>query len=671
MKRFSGTVCLLFVLCMISSPLLISVEAIFAPAQTSPTFSGELLPDPNFAEEPYVEIGAFSPEFDYEYTPGSVALIWAHTAGYELDFGAYGGYYGLPCLEYAQVLQTFESSYNESIVSVKLSANVSVDCTGDFAAEDFPDDMWEVQFGIYHEYGYSTPIRTVSDLKDGHSEEISFMLSELETSSYFYGPELLRDYGLSLRLAPTGLFGQTIGNSNPWMEYSGSVVLTITHMSFEIMLEGESLAPPLRSPIYNKTGLLNETYSQTTGIESAGYDQLYEFQLELDSSQSSYNVEYNINTLFSNHDEIRNRTVYRSDPDSLYSGIYNFAVGNGRIAMLSMYNNGTTSTAYVQCLDSFGNFFWNTTVDLYHQDIPLFATFDGSGNVLVYLLSLQSQTEDMYDQVIVNSIVKLDSMGNKLWNTTLKTQSYLEYVASVGSILIPEGFGCVGNDVFIGLDNKLMKLDSNGVQIWSEPHSQDAMCVDPIGGLYTFARVHGAKSELTRWDTNGNIAWTISLEWDYGNGWIEYPNLRSMIVGPNGPLHLVLEYNSVHSCAVLTRVSYVGDLLSQDTIFELDELEDYFSYASLPSITDIAITGDALVHIAGMKTYYDSPISPYVGTFLITYELPALPTISLVSLTMAGVASVLIIGIAYDFFFRRGRGVPEPPAEPSISDFEW
>jgi len=648
---------------------LISVEALFTPAQAAPVFSGELLPDPDFAQEPYVEIGAFSPEFDYEYTQGSVALIWAHTAGYEMD---YGGYYGLPCLEYAQVLQTFESSYNESIVSVKLSANVRVDCTGDFAAEDFPDDMWGVQFGIYFEFGSSIPIRTISDLKNGNSEEISFMLSELETSSLFYGPELLREYGLSLRLAPTGMFGQTLGNSSPWMEYSGSVVLTITHMSFEIMLEGESLAPPLRSPVYNSTVLLNETYSQTTGIESAGYDQLYEFRLEQDSSQSNYNIEYSIYTLFSNHEEIRNRTVYRYDQYQYYSGIYNFAVGNGRIAMLSMYNNGTTATAYVQCLDSFGNFFWNTTVDLYHQDIPLFATFDGSGNVLVYLLSLQSQTEDVYDQVIVSSIVKLDSLGNILWNTTLKTQSYWEYVASVGALLNP-GFGCIGNDIFIGLDNNLIKLDSNGVQIWSEDHSQDAMCVDPIGGLYTFARIHGAKSELTRWDTNGNIAWTISLGWDYGNGWMEYPNLQSMVVGLNGPLHLVLEYNSVHSCAVLTRVSYAGDLLSQDTIFELDK-PDYYVYDYLPFITDIAVTGDGLVHIAGTKSYYGgiyTPIATYPGTFLITYELPALPTFNPVSLTMVGVASVLIIGIAYDFFFRRGRGVPEPPAEPSISDFEW
>ena len=90
----------------------------------------------------------------------------------------------------------------------------------------------------------------------------------------------------------------------------------------------------------------------------------------------------------------------------------------------------------------------------------------------------------------------------------------------------------------------------------------------------------------------------------------------------------------------------------------------------------IAITGDGLVHIVGGK-FYDNIYSPFIqsqGTFLITYELPDLPTVSPVSplsLTMVGIASVLIIGIAYDFFFRRARGVPEPPTEPTITDFEW
>ncbi|MCJ7817903.1 MAG: hypothetical protein MUP60_03540, partial [Candidatus Thorarchaeota archaeon] len=484
--------------------------------------------------------------------------------------------------------------------------------------------------------------------------------------------------GLSLQLIPTSLFGQTIGNMTPWIEYSGSVRLTITHMSFEIMLEGTSLAPPLRSPIYNTTLLSNETQSLITGIESAGYDQLYQFRIEDSYTWSSYDVEYSIFTLSSSHQELRNRTVYTSDPYTYYSGIFSFAVGSDRIVMQSMYNNGTTYAAYIQCFDSFGNFFWNTTVNLYYQDIPLYAAFDQSGNVLVYILSLHSQLDpyDPYDQLLVTSLVKLDTQGNKLWNKTLMTQSYWEYVYSVGALLTPTGFGCAGNDIFVGFNDNLIKLDSNGIQIWSRDHTHDAMCVDPQGGLYTFARIHGARSELTRWDANGNIAWTISLGWDYGNGWIEYPNLRCMTVGSNGPVHLVLEYISVHTCAVLTRVTGAGELLAQDTIFEVDRPEDYYRYGYLPLISDIAITGDGLVHLVGTNNYQGSIYVPFTtlpGSFLITYQLPAIPgipTFSPISLTMVGVASVLIIGIAYDFFFRRGK-VPEAPAEPSIADFEW
>lgn len=673
MKRFSGAICVLFVVCMISTPFLVTIDASFAPAQTTPTFTGELLPDPYFAEEPDVEIGGFSPEFGYEYTPGSVALIWMHSAGYQLD---YSGYYpSSGCLEYARVTQTFASSHNESIRSVKLSASIRIDCTGDFATEEIPDNLWAVNFGLHNQYGGSSNVRIISDLKNGDNEEIEFMLTDLETAAYFYGPEVEQERGLSLQLIPSALFGQTIGDMIPWMEYSGSVILTITHISFEIMLEGDSRAPPLKSPKYNTTLLENETVSLISGIESAGYDQLYEFRLSSEYEPFIGTInELSIFSLFSNHQVIRNQTVYRSDQFSYYLGISSFAFSNERFVMTSMSINESGYYVKIQCLNSYGNFFWNSTVKLYYEDIPLASIIDASGNVYVYMLSLHSAIYDMYEEIIVNSLVKIDNLGNKIWNKTLRTQNYWEYISSLGTILTPSGFGCVGNDIFISFDDELIKFDTNGEQIWNRTHPQDAMCVDPQGGLYTFARVHGIISELARWDINGNIAWTRSLGWDYGNGWMEYPYLRTMSAEANGLIHLILEYGSIHNCAVLIRVSSAGDLLSQDTIFEADRSDVYSGYEYLPFITDIAITGDGLVHIVGAYTYGGIPFSPFLtlpGTFLITYELPPLPTISPVSLTMVGIASVLLIGIAYDFFFRRGRGVPEPPAEPSIADFEW
>lgn len=668
-SRFSGAICLLFIVCMISSPLLISVDADFELAETATIFSGELLPDPYLTEEPYVEIGRFSPEFGYGFTPGSVTLIWTHTAGYELD---YGGYYPSYCLEYARVLQTFEADYNESIKSIKISAALSLDCAGDFAAEDFPDNMWEINFGVYS--GGVGPVRTVSDFKNGDAEEIEFMMSELETDSAFYGPEVLREIGLSVQLIPTENFGQTIGNTTPWMNYSGSIMLTITHMSFEVMVDGEDYAPAYTEPMYNMTLFSNETQSLISGIESAGYNQLYQFRIEEQYVWSGYEINYSVFTMYSNHDPVRNRSMYTSGPDSYY-GIYNIAVRDEQIAFLTMISNESELVTYVQCFDSFGNSFWNSTVSLYFQDIPLAATFDESGNLLIYMVAISElYGGDPYDYELLYSLVKLDNQGNKLWNITIYTQSYSEYIANLESLFIPTGYGCIGNDIYLGIDDGISKINQNGEPIWRTKLSHYAMCVDPQGGLYTFNRIHDARSELTRWDTNGNIVWTRSLGWDYGSGWIEYPYLRTMIVEPNGPLHLVLEYNSVHTCEVLTRVSRAGDTLSQNTIFECDNL-DYPLYYNLPYINDIAITGDELVHIVGTYNYpgYTPRIIYQIpGSFMVSYELPDIVIkVSPLSITMIGVSSVLLLGIAYDFFFRREKGAPEPPAEPSISDFEW
>ena len=658
---------------MVTSPLLITVEANYVSAQTSTIFSGELLPDPYFTEEPYVEIGSFSPEFDYEYTSlgetGSVALIWTHTAGHHPSFD---GSYPPSCVEYARVTEEFELDYNETFQAVKISASVKIDCTGDFAIPNLLDDMWEVNFQIQSPY-ISEPftIKTISELQDGDNEEIEFLLSSIETMPVIYGG-LSGQYALSLQLIPTHRFVETYfyGDIAPWEEYSGSVTLTIDHMSIEVMLEGDSLAPPIRSPKYNTTNPANET-SWILGIESAGYSSIHQVRQTYDVF---YTLEYSLLTFASNHQLLRNNTIFQNTVTSGPYGLMNFAASNDRIAMLSIYSNGTFQCIFVECLDSMGNFLWNSTQILFNQDIPIFVDFDASGNVLIYAFSLRAPPDsfDLEDMEIISSIVKLNNQGNRIWNKTILALSFSEYAASGGLLQIPNGFGCSGNDLFIGFSDKVQKYDANGNQVWSREHSHLALCVDPQGGFYTFSQKFGSVTELAKWDTNGNIAWTVSLGWDYGSGWIEYPLLNTMEVGPNGPLHIVLEYSSIHPCSVLSRIASTGQLLSQDTIFEGKEEIEYLGQ-SLPFITDMTITGDGLVHIVGTNTYYPyiyTPFSTFPGTFLKTFELPSILAISPISITVLGVAGVLILGIAYDYFFRRGK-VPAPPAEPSISDFEW
>ncbi len=633
---------------MITSPLLIAVEANFVSAQTSPTFSGELLPDPYFTQEPYVEIGSSSTEFDYEYSLvggiGSIALIWTHTAGYQLN---YSGSYPLCCHEYARVSEEISLDlFNETPQASKISASVEIDCTGDFATEDILDYMWEVNFLIYRAGSYRPyTIKTFSDLSNGDSEEIEFITSKTQTMAYFDNDGIPQSSTLFLELIPTSIFGETMGDNSPWEDYSGSVTVTINHMSVEVMLEDESSLPPILSPKYNTTYPSNES-SQIIGIDSAGDNTIHQFRYD----SLNYGNEFSLWTLASNHQILRNNSIFQESQSSGYYGLINYVSSNDRIALLSAFGNYPMSSVYILCLDSQGNFLWNSTTSLYYSDIPFIVDFDSSGNLLVFVVS----DRNAGNQPIIFSILKFDNQGNRIWNKTLLTISFYEYMASAigGNMRNLYGFECVANDLLVGFDGKVMKYDSNGNQVWSREHSHIALCADPQGGFYTFSRKHGFLSELTKWDTNGNIAWNTSLGWNYGSRWIEYPYINVIAIGPSGYLHLVLSYDRIHPCTVLTRVAPTGQLLSQDTIFEIDSIDE-----SLPYFADISITGDGLVHLL------QSP-----KTSLLTYELPN-TIINPTSIAMVGIASVLIIGIAYDHFFRR-RKMPEAPAEPRISEFD-
>ena len=653
MKRFSGFICILFVFFMFTSPLLIAVEANFISAQTSPTFSGELLLNPYFTQEPYVEIGSFSPEFDYEYSyadgQGSVSLIWTHTAGYQLDYRIFP----MHCREYARVSEELSFNYNETPQAAKISASVEIVCTGDFATEDILGNAWEVNFQIYRADSLEPhTIMTISDLKDGDSEEIEFITSQAETRAFFDGEGVPQNITLFLQLVPTFMFGETIGDITPWEDYSGSVSVTIDHMSVEVMLEDESSVPPIQAPKYNTTYPAGES-SQIMGIESAGYDTIHQYRYDYLPDSG---ITCSLWTLASNHQILRNNTILQNSQSDVYWGLLSFATSNDRIAWLYLFGNSTMSSVYIQCVDLQGDFLWNSTTSLYHRDISFLADFDSSGNLLVYVFSQMYPTDtyDPYNQQIRYSILKIDNQGNRIWNKTLLTISFSEYIAAAmgGNIPVPNGFQCVANDLFIGFDGKVLKYDSNGNQVWSREHSHRALCVDQQGGVYTFSRKPSFLTELTKWDTNGNIVWAISLGWNHGSGWIEYPYLNGMAVGFSGYLHLVLSYDRIHPCTVLTRVAPTGLLLSQDTIFEIDSIDE-----SLPYFSDMSITGDGLVHLL-----------QYPKISLLTYELPN-TIINPISIAVVGIASVLIIGIAYDYFFRRGK-IPESPVEPSISEFE-
>ncbi|MGY5870870.1 MAG: hypothetical protein RTV72_01355 [Candidatus Thorarchaeota archaeon] len=675
MKRYTGITYLLFVYFLVASPISIIVDANYAPAQTSVSFSDELLENPDFNVEPYVEIGSFSPEFDYEYTSvgdaGSVSLIWMHTAGHELNFESY---YPPECYEYAKLSQPFALEVNKSVLAVKASVSFDIECTGDFATVGLMDNMWEVNLEIHHAYMHEPyRLRTLSGLQNGDTDEIEIITTKFESERALYsGIPLI--YLISVELTPTYNFMQTVGNISPWANYSGSIICTIDHMSVKAMYEGSSLAPLILSPKYNTTEFSNAT-SEMFGIESSGYSSIFQVRR---SSLIGYSREYNLLALSSDHQTMWNKSMALSSNDLGYLSYVTCAATNERLATISSFSNETAECSFIQCYDSFGNVLWNRTELLFYLDLPLNVEIDSVGNVIVFVLSLRSNSGFEYpdNQQIVYSIMKLNPQGIRVWNKTIWIQNYAELVASGGLLKYATGFECSGENIFIGNEDQVEKYDSDGNLEWSRDYPHSRLCADPRGGCYTYSQKYDSETEFVRWDNNGNTVWSKALGWDYGSGWIEYPFLQEMTVGPSGPLYLVLGYDRIYPCTVLMRITRTGQVLSQETILEGYETE--YSYTSYrPHVIDMAITGDGLVHLMASSNYlyyyypeYYYPGSIIPGNILLTYELPGSTPISPISIAMGGIASVLILGIAYDYFFRRGS-VPEPPAEPSISDFEW
>jgi hypothetical protein len=653
-------------------------------AQGNPQETGELLPNPNLIIEPNVEIGQNSPEFRWTYyiPEQSLDLTWTHTPGYPISLG-----YGYPyqeCDEYARMWQEFTWGYNQTPVTLKVSASVQISCTGDFATQENGDDMFEIGFWLGLP-GSSTPIRikSISDLSDGQSYDIEFLLSYYEAQTFFMGSIMYGGvqshpsdvYRLYVGLIPTTEFAGVYGGiwEEPWEVYDGSVTATINHFSANALLEVESQAPPLIVPKFNTTSLWNDT-SRGLGIEAMGQDSFVYLDM---SSESYYNGQFSLGKMTSEHMPIWNQTI---SSEILYaSPIMNMKVAGDSIFFLWGNQTGNGGNIVLGKFDSEGTSIWNKSVTIYNNDIPMFLDVASTG--LMYLLSLSAKGTSTATMELVYSLIQLDSMGNQMWNETVHTMSYEEWLSMGYELQLAKGIGCSGGDVYLGMIDSILRYDSNGNQVWSRSYDFASFCNDPSGGFYTVTTFDDGGFELSRWNTAGSIVWTRSLSLDYGLEWRDYPDLQKMEVGPSRQLYLVLNYMHIEPTITVARVSISGDIISHDTIYSLAVLSPYFSlyYTLTPYITDMAITGNGLVHLTATNEYpsvpYYSQLIPVPADTLLTYELSG-PisfsfTMSPESLIITGVATLILGGIAWDHFVR-GRTRPEEilPVQEEIDPWE-
>ena len=288
------------------------------PAQDGLVETGELLPNPNFSEQPYVEIGLLSSEFSSEYShtddTGQITLIWSHTAGYEPEYSIY--YPQTECLEFARISEQFEWTYNQIPEAMRISASIDVTCLGDFSSDENSGRYWDIVFWLSQPgSSYVRPLRTLDTPDIEGTFDAEFLYTKRELYSYFRGCVEIEPgvqgypsdiFTLYMGLIPTNEFAEPLGDNFPWNLFDGGVIVTIDHLSVEAILEETNQLPPVIVPRHNVTDLWNDTYLGLR-IEPAGYDSLAHL-----SQYTSYRYDnfFSIGMLSSNLQSQWNMTIY-------------------------------------------------------------------------------------------------------------------------------------------------------------------------------------------------------------------------------------------------------------------------------------------------------------------------------------------------------------------------
>jgi hypothetical protein len=690
-----GKLDILVMLLLLVSLLIVDladVGASFQIAQGNPQETGELLPDPNLMTMPNVEIGAYSPEFSFQYQAGGsngiLDLKWTHTAGYQLDYN-----YGYPYIEsneFARLWQVFNWPYNQTPVTLRIQTTVEISCTGDFASQENGQDMYSVNIWIRKpELGSAYLLKIFNDLESDRSYDLEYQIQTVEAKNIFYSSIMYDsvqsydndDYELAVGLIPTSAFLYSYSmNPAPYQQFEGTVTATVSHLSCNALLEVGKITPPLKAPKYNTTTMWNDT-AMGVAIEPIGQSSLAYVSQNMDT----YPYSLSLGKLTSQHTPV-------IDEKTIPYTFASFQTESFKAAGNKMYLLGASQADYkirLITFDSSGNEIWNSSLSLFYQDVPLLLDVSSSGYIYIVTISAR-QLGDVYPFDLVFSLLCVSQGGNTLWNQTLKVMSYEEYVAGVYDLQLPRGVGCSGDDVYVSAIDSIMKFDSSGNLKWVRPVDHEAFCVDPAGGVYISQKLLDDDVRLCKWNSAGGVVWNRSLSLKYGRGWRDNPFVAVLDVGPGGQLIAVLACSQIHPAILIERISPAGQMISQDTISEQEQEYPYFpydpyyvyyygvySYSMNPYICDMALTQDGLVHLAVLTDFYGGV--PY-GSFLslpadtlLTYELsgPIVITFSPESLIITGVATLIFGAIAWDHFIRGRTRLEEIlPAQEKIDPWK-
>ncbi len=520
-----------------------------------PLEAEELVPYPDFSSSPNITDTGASDQFSFHIEESShVDLTWTHESGTELYYREEADDNLPDCYEYIYLTQNLHWPINNYPIEKNLTMNYRISMNGSFADELLGPRMFKVYVWIIDSsYNWIQLYESYPPYPSAFQwREISISAFEME---HIWSGMIEDEYGVqedprdtlqyAIGLAPSAVFESTpVGT--PWLEYNGSVTLSVSEMSLRVLVEQEQDESSVLQPI------ARGNWTTEYGAECEG--------LVYDAVGNCYTV----GNIYNYQDSVSSTvlTKWDSSADIVWSRLWNgteyargfdIAIHDDAIYVVGLsFNESTLSDFVLTKWDTNGNMIWDRYWDgtqswlLFEPGVMDWLEGVRINDIKYNEITDHSESHDSGISVKVNADGQVLTLVHSqfdinIHNTTLNETRTLDVHASTLIVFDDEGAVL-----------RTQVIESGGWSIWVE---MVGLHLTP-DYIYVFSQ-----SNWTKYDAEYNKIWST---WSIGN----------VIVSGDGSLYNTYSSYSEH----YWQINKFRENLSSPYIFSFPEWTEMVTF---------------------------------------------------------------------------------------------
>ncbi|MGY5876628.1 MAG: hypothetical protein RTU30_12840 [Candidatus Thorarchaeota archaeon] len=627
----------------------------------------QLVIDPELNNGPPINVAGSSGEFEGSHHPStagnSVDLTWTHTNGTELDFLESPDSNLPDCADF--IYTQFDCEWPLELMPIEavISIDYSFTLTGSFDTEVYGPTMFRVYYWLIDS---SDTWLKISQSYPPYSEgvqEYRIDIDYLNLVDLFEG--MIEDesgtqedpadlFTVAIGLAPTSNFQSFIG-TDPWMDYDGSVTLTITKVMLNTLVDLPDDPSTILEPILNVT-LDSEHETRCSGISVADDGSIFTVG---SISNFSLNMGNLLLVKWSSDGELQWMRTWNT---SLWSRGHGIGVKEN-----SVYTVGATWEEYserelaVIKWDMNGNIVWSKTwapdgptegrvVSIDNEDSIYVGGSDSTVRISEHWNASGGPFYEPY-WMEVPTLVKFSSEGSFLWNRTTNPYGFI-----YGFV---QDLAIVNETIYVLDELNISTFDLDGNKLWSSWNFIHGNYYEfemlPSGSFYRTDAYWDTYSVIRYNSTNG-IEWSNTINFTENHNWFIDMQIGPSAADSRGSLY-----------GALSRMHYTGDSVFYTTkLFKFNSsgYQDWNKTIDLRSfsfgfdgLSDMMqVTDNGVLYLAGMRI--DTP--NWAMSFLayqvdepIVQPPPSDDLGWFIPLALYGTSTVLVVAVIFDFVRRR------------------